>query len=71
MKATKQVILPKGVLKFFPKHTNPEILRKGHFTILKPNFTEATAGMIKGSKIGAKEALEDYEDYLIERGLGK
>lgn len=71
MKAAKQVVLPKEVLRFFPKNTNPEILKKGHITIIKPNFTEATAGMIKGSKIGVEKALEDYEGYLIERGLGK
>ena len=71
MKATRQIALPKEVVKFFPKTLRPEILRKGHLTIIKPNFTEATAGMIKGAKIGAKEVLEDYEDYLVERGLGK
>lgn len=53
------------LLRFFPKDINPEILRKGHFTIIKPNFTEAMAGMIKGSKITVEKSLEDYEDYLI------
>jgi len=71
MKAVRQAVLPKGILKFFPKNTRPEILRKGRITIIKPNFTEATAGMIRGAKIEVKEALEDYEDCLVERGLGK
>lgn len=71
MEVAKQMVLPKEILRFFPKNTNPEILRKGYLTIIKPNFTEATAGMIKDSKIGVEKALEGYEDYLIERGLGK
>jgi len=71
MKSAKQTTLSKEILKMFPINTKPEIFKKGIFTIIKPNFTQATAGMIKGAKISVKEILEDYEDSLIERGLNK
>lgn len=62
---------PEEFLRQFPKGTSPDVLRKGMMVIIKPNFTAATLGLIKGSKIDVDEAQDSYEDYLVESGLGK
>lgn len=67
----KQVVLPKELLKEFPKGTKPEILKKGGISILKPNFTEATSGLIKNSKLSVEVLEKAYENYITERGFGK
>lgn len=66
-----QVFTPEELLSQFPKGMSPEVLRKGTMVIIKPNFTAATSGLIKDSRISVDEAQDSYEDYLGESGLGK